>query len=142
MIDLELVNIGDLTADDNGVYIDISCPFKSHKVKFEAGKVSSVVEWHGGTTGPPSGDMFYLKRQYGTHKGKKEKADVQFKRIISTVKDSHGRYLRYAIIQYFFKDSPEIPLSQHLMVIQKMTPECSFPLQEARYSASESVALR
>ena len=110
VIDLELVNIGDLTADDNGVYIDISCPVKSHKVKFEAGKVSSVVEWHGGTTDPPNGDMFYLKRQYGTHKGTKEKADVQFKRIISTVKDGHGRYLRYAIIQYFFKDSPEIPL--------------------------------
>ena len=39
VIDLELVNIRDLTADDNGVYIDISCPVKCHEVQFTAGKV-------------------------------------------------------------------------------------------------------
>lgn len=109
VIDLELVNIRDLTADDNGVYIDISCPVKCHKVQFTAGKVSCVVEWHGRSTDRES-DIFSLKRQYGTHKGTKEKAGVHFKRVISTVKDKQGRYMRYAVVQYFFKDSPEIPL--------------------------------
>ena len=109
VIDLELVNLRDLTADDNGVYIDISCPVKCHKVQFTAGKVSCVVEWHGRPTDRES-DIFSLKRQYGTHKGTNEKAGVHFKRVISTVKDKQGRYMRYAVVQYFFKDSPEIPL--------------------------------
>ena len=54
--------------------------------------------------------FFSLKGQYGTHKGTKEKAGVHLKRIISTAKDRQGRYMRYAVVQYFFKDSPEIPL--------------------------------
>ena len=94
---LELVNIRDLTTDDNGVYIDISCPVKCHNVQFTAGKVSCVVEWNGRRTDCES-DIFCLKRQYGTHKGTKEKAGVHFKRIISTVKDRQGRYMRYAVV--------------------------------------------
>ena len=54
--------------------------------------------------------FFSLKRQYGRHKGTKEKAGVHFKRVICTVKDKQGRYMWYAVVQYFFKDSPEIPL--------------------------------
>lgn len=50
--------------------------------------------------------FFSLKRQYGRHKGTKEKAGVHFKRVISTVKDKQGRYMWYAVVQCFFKDSP------------------------------------
>ena len=109
VVDLESQSVGDLTADDNGVYIDVSCPIKSHKVRFAGGKVSSVVEWRGESADQES-DVFVLKRQYGTHKGTKEKNGVQFKRIISTVKDNKGQPMRFAVIQYFFKDSPEIPI--------------------------------
>ena len=58
VIDLELVNIRHPTADDNGVYIDISCPVKCHKVQFTAAKVSCVVEWHGLPTDRES-DIFF-----------------------------------------------------------------------------------
>ena len=82
-----------------------------------------MVEWNGRPTDRES-DIFFLKRQYETHKGTKEKAGVHFKHIISTVKDRQGRYMRYAVVQYFFKissvflllkyhfciSSPEIPL--------------------------------
>lgn len=45
VVDLESVSIGDVTADDNSVYTDISCPIKLHNVCFVKGKVSSTVEW-------------------------------------------------------------------------------------------------
>lgn len=109
VVDLESVSIGDVTADDNGVYTDISCPIKSHKVRFVKGKVSSTVEWCGQPNNPES-EVFVLKRQYGTHKGTMERNGVQFKRLITTVKDNKGRHMRYAVVQYFFKDSPEIPI--------------------------------
>lgn len=109
VVDLESVSIGDVTANDNGVYIDISCPIKSHKVRFVKGKVSSTVEWCGQPNDPES-EVFVLKRQYGLHKGTMERNGVQFKRIISTVKDNKGRHMRYAVVQYFFKDSLEIPI--------------------------------
>lgn len=98
VVDLESVSIGDVTADDNGVYTDISCPIKSHKVRFVKGKVSSAVEWCGQPNDPES-EVFVLKRQYGTHKGTMERNGVQFQRIISTVKDNKGRHMRYAVVQ-------------------------------------------
>lgn len=46
-MDLELVSIGDVIVDDNGVYIDIFCFIKLYKVCFVKGKVFSMVEWCG-----------------------------------------------------------------------------------------------
>ena len=109
VVDLESVSIGDVTADHDGVYTDISCPIKSHKVRFVKGKVSSMVEWYGQPNDPES-QVFVLKGQYGTHKGTMERNGVQFKRIISTVKVNKGRHMRYAVVQYFFKDSPQKPI--------------------------------
>ena len=57
-----------LQLDDNGVCTDISCPIKSHKVRFVKGKVSSTVEWCGQPNDPES-EVFVLKRQYGTRTG-------------------------------------------------------------------------
>ena len=66
VVDLESVSVGNVTADDNGVYTDISCPMKSHKVCFFKGKVSSTVEWCRQPNDPES-EVFVLKQQYGTH---------------------------------------------------------------------------
>ena len=57
------------------------------------------VEW--GPTEPEM-DTCFLKQQHGRHKGTK----VSTESILSLL----GQYTRYAVVQYFFKDSSEIPL--------------------------------
>jgi hypothetical protein len=111
VVSLETVEIKDLTADDNGSW-EISSPRRMFTVERDhaTGMVLSVERSL--TAGE---NVYTLFRQYGTHKATKKEKGVDFKRIIATLKDPHGRLAPLAVMQYFFKGGKEeeIVLAPH-----------------------------
>ena len=111
IVDLNSVPLKNLTADDNGAW-SISSPRRMYQVKWsDTGSILSITK-----TDTAGSDTYTLFRQYGTHKATKREKDVEFKRVIATLKNmSTGEILPFAILHYFFKDCPEqdIVLAPH-----------------------------
>lgn len=100
-----------MTADDNGSW-EISSPRRMFEVqRSEAtGVVLSISK-----SESQGDDVYTLIRQYGTHKATKKEKGVEFKRVITTLKDPHGQWAPLAILQYYFKGGKEedIVLAPH-----------------------------
>lgn len=111
VVDLDSVPLKNLTADDNGSW-SISTPRRMYQVKHSnTGNILSIKK-----TDTVSSDTYTLFRQYATHKATKREKDVEFKRVVATIKNmSTGHVLPIAVLHYFFKDCPEqdIVLAPH-----------------------------
>lgn len=111
VISLEKVNMQDLTADDNGSW-EVCSPRRKYSVERDSstGYVLSVKE-----AVKDADNVYTLIRQYGTHKASKKEKGVEFKRIISTLKDPNDTLAPLAVLQYFFKGGKEedIVLAPH-----------------------------
>ena len=55
--------------------------------------------------GSTDDSVVMMYRQYGTHKGSPE-----FRRIIATVRDSSGKQLPKAVVQYYFIGGEKVPV--------------------------------
>ena len=111
VVDLDSVPLRNLTADDNGSWA-ISTPRRTYQVKGSStGNILSIKK-----TETAGSDVYTLFRQYGTHKATKREKNVEFKRVVATMKNtSTGDIIPIAILHYFFKDCPEqdIVLAPH-----------------------------
>ena len=102
-IDLTQVKLADLTADDNGIW-RVSLPRRRYRVTMVDGIVIGAKEVKGQAT--TNDDVFTVTRQYGIHAGTSE-----FRRIITTIKNSQNVLAKYAIVQYLFTGGKRIPVT-------------------------------
>lgn len=88
VISLEKVNMQDLTADDNGSW-EVCSPRRKYNVERDSstGYVLSVKE-----AVKDADNVYTLIRQYGTHIALTKEKGVEFKCIISTLKDPNDTY--------------------------------------------------
>ena len=85
----------DLRADDNGAWAT-SSPHRKYVDEKEDDKVISAKVFSD-SSDDDSASVVTIYRQYGIHKGTHE-----FRRIIATVRNSSGKQLPKAIVQYYF----------------------------------------
>ncbi|XP_064629250.1 uncharacterized protein LOC135488544 [Lineus longissimus] len=111
LIDLQSVKYKSLFADDNGAWLT-SMPRRKFWVDVSDGEVVGVSS---SAAADVRGKRQYtLLRQYGIHKGTKEKLGRRFSRIITTLLDDNNNAGRYAVVQYFHEgDSSEVYLPCH-----------------------------
>ena len=84
IVDLKCVNLKDLAADDNGVWVT-SMPRRMYELKRKRGVIRSLKHISKVTADVNKCDAITICRQYGTHQ-----ATPEFRRIITTVIDSKG----------------------------------------------------
>ena len=106
IIDLKCVNLKDLAADDNGVWVT-STPRRMYELKWKHGVISSLRHISKVTPEIDKRNVIHICRQYGTHQ-----ATPEFRRIITTIIDSKGVTVPRAIVQYFFLGGKKV--SAHL----------------------------
>lgn len=104
IVDLNQVNLKDLAADDNGVWITAS-PRRMYEVERKRGKILSVRHITLLAPGVDKKNVVTVCRQYGTHQGTPE-----FKRIIATILDCNGVIIPRAVVQYFFLGGKKVPV--------------------------------
>ena len=104
MIDLSCINLKNLSADDNGVWVT-SSPRRTYEIKKKDGKIISVN--HIGKITPETSkrDIVTLCQQYGTHQ-----ATPEFRCIIAYVLDHNGVIMTRAVVQYFFLNDKKVPV--------------------------------
>ena len=84
IIDLRSVNLKDLAADDNGVWVT-SMLRRMYELKQKQGVIHSLKHIHKVTSEINKCDVLTICRQYGTHQ-----ATPEFGRIITTIIDNKG----------------------------------------------------
>ena len=97
VIDLSVVSLKSLYADDHGVW-ETASPSRYYNVVLSDGCVHSVGVAHKGNY------THRLTRQYGKHKATHQANGCTFQRIISTARSCKGSESRYAVLQYLLKD--------------------------------------
>jgi len=100
IVDLQVVDMKSLYADDNGVW-KVSTPRSYFQLQLQDGKVENVV---------PANKFSYshfIKRQYGTHQATLIQKAITFQRIISSVVSKDGKRSRYCVVQYIHRDGSE-----------------------------------
>ena len=100
VVDLNCVDLKDLAADDNGVWVT-SFPRRMYKVSRKHGKIESLKHITKVPRGVSKHNIVTICRQYGKHQ-----ATPEFRRIITSVLDGDGK----AIIQYFFHGGKKVPV--------------------------------
>lgn len=103
VVDLKCVELKDLGADDNGVWVT-SSPRRKYLIDQRGGNIVSVKHINKVTKDMDKSQIVTICRQYGTHQ-----ATPEFKRIITTVV-RNGVILPKAVVQYFFKDGVKVPV--------------------------------
>ena len=102
IVDLNIVNEGDLTTDGNGVYARHSCPTEVVRVDFSSESHIKRVSKPKKGKNPEGSHIFSVKRHYSWHASSDE-----FCRIIPKVHDHRkGELGRYALIQYKVTEGP------------------------------------
>ena len=104
VVDLKRVNLKDLAADDNGVWVT-STPRRMYEIERKEGVICSLRHISKVTSEIDKHNVITLCRQYGTHQ-----ATPEFRRIIATVIDSKGVTMPRAIVQYFFLGDKKVPV--------------------------------
>ncbi len=104
IIDLTRVNLKDLAADDNGVWVT-SMPRRTYELKRKHGVIQSLKHIPKVTAEIDRRNVITICRQYGTHQ-----ATPEFRRIITTVIDNKGVTKPRAVVQYFFQGGRKIPV--------------------------------
>ena len=95
VIDLTIVNEGDLTMDGNGIYAHRSYPTEVVRVEFSSESRIKSVSKHKKGKNPEGSHIFSVKRHYRWHASPDE-----FCRIITKVHDHHKEELgQYAVLQ-------------------------------------------
>ena len=103
IVDLNIVNEGDLTTDGNGVYARHSCPTEVVRVDFSSESRIKRVSKRKKGKNPEGSHIFSVKRHYSWHASSDE-----FCRIITKVHDHRkGELGRYAVIQYKVTEEAE-----------------------------------
>ena len=97
VIDLNIVKLKDVKADDNGSWIT-SNPRGFYEVEFFEGHVATATK----VQSPNSDNCYTLYRQYGKHKGTPD-----FRRIIAFATDNSGKTTNQALVHYYFKSGTE-----------------------------------
>ena len=104
IIDLKCVNLKDLAADDNGVWVT-SMPRRMYELKRKQGVIQSLKHIPKVTPDIDKRNIITICRQYGTHQ-----ATPEFRRIITTVIDNKGVTQPRAVVQYFFQGGKKVPV--------------------------------
>ena len=104
VVDLKCINLKDLAADDNGVWVT-SSPHRMYEVERKDGVICSLRHIPKVTSEIDKRNIITIHRQYGRHQ-----ATPEFRRIIATVVDSKGKTMPRAVVQYFFQGGKKVPV--------------------------------
>ena len=105
VIDLSRVNLKDLAADDNGVWVT-SSPRRMYELCRKQGKIESLQHISRISHDVDKSNVVIVYRQYGKHQ-----ATPEFRRIITSVTDYNGATVPKAIVQYFFNGGKKVPVN-------------------------------
>ena len=105
VIDLSRVNLKDLAADDNGVWVT-SSPRRMYELCRKQGKIESLQHISRISHDVDKSNVVIVYRQYGKHQ-----ATPEFRRIITSVTDYEGATVPKAIVQYFFNGGKKVPVN-------------------------------
>ena len=103
IVDLKCVNLKDLAADDNGVWVT-STPRRMYELKQKRGVIYSLRHIPKVTPEIDKCDVITIRRQYGTRQ-----ATPEFRHITTTIIDK-GVTISRAIVQYFFHGGKKVPV--------------------------------
>lgn len=111
VLNLEKCDLRDLSADDNGSW-EIACPRRKYRIDRDPSTGNVLGVWG---AEDDDNDAFTLHGQYGTHKATKLATGVEFKQVITTLKDPSGKLEPLAVLQYYFKGGveKEVVLAPH-----------------------------